>query len=84
MGTYKFQRNFSEISEKFQGNYREISGKLQRNFTDSINYDNIDTHIDPNPGSELRVNFRNFREITEKFPRNFHNFRCLGLGCICI
>ncbi len=50
----------SEISEKFQGN-----------FTNSINSNNNDTHIDPNPGSELAGNFRNFREISGKFQGNF-------------
>ncbi len=40
-------------------------------FQKSVNYNNTDTHMEANPGSELGGNFRNFTEITEKFQRNF-------------
>ncbi len=56
----------SELAGNFR-NFREISGKFQGNFTNSINSNNNDTHIDPNSGSEPCGNFRNFREISGKF-----------------
>ncbi len=49
----------------------EITGKFQGNFRNSINSNNNDTHIDPNPGSELGGNFRNYREISGRFQKDF-------------
>ena len=38
-------------------------------------------HIHPNPRSEIYENFRNFKEISEKFRGNFieHNNECIHI-----
>ena len=46
----------------------EISRKFQRSF---IKHNNECLHIHPNPRPEIYENFRNFRESSGKFRRNF-------------